>query len=383
MLGSPDHGVPVLQTPEARRRSLWMPMLVAVLVAATALIITFTGRPNTQLVGSGSTLAQPLMERAATDFRNAASADNPERRRETGRDWVLDGTGIDYEPVGSLGGIMRLRSGAVDFAVSDYPLSVEALDADRLAQFPVAVGAVALVHNLDLPEGQQLRLDGETTAAIYLGEITTWDDPRIAAHNPGLTLPTSPIVPIHRTDGSGSTFGFTGWLTATSEAWASGPGANSVVTWPDAVGRGAERTSGALAALADAQGALGYVEAGQAARAGLEVVALRNLAGAFELPTPDAMAAAVAGADWSGTDRYTRALTLTSASDAYPVTVAVYALLKHEQTSRARQVLAYLTYVVDESDATAASLGYLPLPEDAARAVKASWQPTFGYTVSS
>ncbi len=383
MLGSADNGVPVLQTPEARRRRLWMPLFVAVLVAGTAVILTFSGRPAAQLLGSGSTAAQPLVERAAADFRSALAADNPDRRRQTGTDWVLDGSGIDYEPVGSLGGIMRLRQGAVDFAVSDYPLSADALAADGLAQFPIAAGAIALVHTLNLPEGRQLRLDGETVAAIYLGEITRWDDPRIAAHNPGIALPAHTITPVHRTDGSGSTNGFTGWLAATSPAWASGPGGGSAITWPDAVGRGAERTGGVLDLVRELPGALGYVEHGQATRAGLQVVSVQNRAGSFRTPAPEGIAAAIAGADWSGRDSYTRPVAVTTASEAYPISIAIYALLKHERGSRARQVLSFLTYVIDEADASASSLGYVALPDDAATAVKASWQTTFGYTAAS
>lgn len=382
MFGSTDGGVPVLRTPEARRRALVMPLLIAVVLAGVAFALTVTGRPNAQLAGSGSTLAQPLVDEAASDFRSAASADNPERRRQTGTDWAVDGGGIDYEAVGSLGGIMRLRSNAVDFALADYPLSADVLAADGLAQFPVAVGAVALVHNLDLPGDRPLRLTGDVVAAIYLGDITRWDDPRIADLNHGLALPAEPIVPVHRTDGSGSTFGFTSWLGTTSDAWASGPGAGAVVGWPDAVGHGAERTSGVLEQVRSTAGAIGYIDHGQATRAGLAQIAVGDANGAFTTATPDAMAAALTNADWSGADGYTRPVT-ASASGAYPMTVAVYALLRAEDSSRAHQVLSFLTYVIDEADATARDLGYLPLPEDAARAVKTSWQTTFGYTAAS
>ena len=161
MLGSADNGVPVLATPEARRRSLVLPLIIAALVAALAVLLAASGRSEA-LVGSGSTLAQPLIERSAGAFRNAATADNPSRPGETGSDWVLDGSGLEYEPVGSLGGIMRLSDGGAHFAVSDYPLTKEALEERKLAQFPVAVGAVAVVHTLDLPDDATLKLDAET-----------------------------------------------------------------------------------------------------------------------------------------------------------------------------------------------------------------------------
>ncbi|MFT3876544.1 MAG: phosphate ABC transporter substrate-binding protein PstS [Propioniciclava sp.] len=381
MFGPTDDGVPVLRTPEARRRNLVVPLIVAVVLAGVALAIALTGRPQSALTGSGSTLAQPLIERAAADFRAAASADDP--GRPSGGDPAVDGGGIDYEAVGSLGGLMRLRAGAVDFAVSDYPLSERTLAEDGLAQFPLAVGAVALVHTLDLPAGAQLRLDGDTVAAIYLGEIARWDDARIRALNPGLDLPGQPIVPVHRTDGSGSTFGFTGWLSATSQAWASGPGAGALVGWPDAVGRGAERSGGVLAELRAHPGALGYVDHGQAARAGLAPVAVGNASGAFVTATPAAMTAAVAGADWSGDGGYAEPIIAADAPEAYPMTVAIYALLRAENTSRAHQVLSFLGSLLSEADASARDLGYLPLPEDAARAVTATWQTTFGYPAAS
>lgn len=379
MLGSPDSGVPVLQTAEAKRRRVYMPILIVSLVAAVAVLLSLTGRSAEQLVGSGSTLAQPLVEWAAKDFRNKATADNPQRRGQTGTDWVVDGSGIDYEPIGSLGGIMRLRSGNVDFAVSDYPLSAEALADGKLAQFPLAVGAIAMVHSLDLGD-QRLRLDAETVAAIYLGEITSWDDRRLTALNPQANLPSLPIVPVHRSDGSGSTFGFTGYLASFSNDWQTGPGVGSTVQWPADIGVGVERSAGVLAELSRTPGAIGYVEQGQAVRAGLGTADLANQAGQMVAATHEAMAAALDGADWSGASDYVEPLTTGANPDAYPMTVAIYAIMKREQSSTTRQVLSFLSFVIDEYDSSATDLGYLPLPASAAEAVKAYWLPTFDYT---
>ena len=189
VLGSPDNGVPVLRSDEARRRRLVMPLFISVLVALLALGLWWNRGNDSQPVGAGSTLAAPLIERSTADYRNAMSADNPDRPAETGGDWVLDSSGgIDYEKVGSMGGIMRLSDPEVGFAVSDYPLSSKALADLQAGQFPVAAGALALVHDLDLA-GRPLRLDAATVAAIYLGTITRWDDPAIDALNPGTSLP--------------------------------------------------------------------------------------------------------------------------------------------------------------------------------------------------
>ncbi|MFZ1373632.1 phosphate ABC transporter substrate-binding protein PstS [Nostocoides sp.] len=371
MLGSADNGVPVLATPEARRRSLVLPLIIAALVAALAVLLAASGRSEA-LVGSGSTLAQPLIERSAGAFRNAATADNPSRPGETGSDWVLDGSGLEYEPVGSLGGIMRLSDGGAHFAVSDYPLTKEALEERKLAQFPVAVGAVAVVHTLDLPDDATLKLDAETLGKIYTGSVKTWNDPAIAALNTGVTLPDQAITPVHRSDGSGSTFGFTGYLSSGSDEWKNGPGTGSVVTWP--TGTGAERSSRMLSTVQGTPGAIGYLDAGQAERAGLKIAALGNSAGSHVDPSPHAMSAAVEGADWSGKDDYVTPLTTGTASDAYPATVAVYGLVPREGFEKdTRRALQFLRYVIDESDAAARELGYLPLPPAAADAVRAYW----------
>lgn len=379
MLGSADNGVPVLRTTQARWRRVLMPLVIAVAVAAVVLLLTAGRGAESGLIGSGSTLAQPLIQQAAGDFRNAASADNPAERDKTGGDWVLDGSGIDYEAVGSLGGIMRLADPEVDFAVTDYPLTAAGLDEKKVNQFPVAVGAVAVVHNLDLPQGSELRLDAAVLAQIYLGTITSWDDPAIAALNPGLTLPNTPVTPVHRTDGSGSTLGFTRYLTDGSPQWASGPGADTRVDWKTATG--VEGSGGMVKAVQDKAGAIGYVDAGQATRATLEPVAMANGTGTYVEPTSPSMEAAVAEMDWSGKDRYAAPLTIATTPDAYPLTVAIYAMVrdKPQSTTEREQALRFLAYLIDEHDVGAAELGYLPLPTEAVAAVKAHWLTSFDF----
>lgn len=380
MLGSPDNGVPVLQTPQARWRRVVMPLVIGIAVASLVLLLTAGRGGESAIIGGGSTLAQPLIQRAASDFRAAASADNPEAARQTGGDWVLDGSGIDYEAVGSLGGIMRLDDPEVDFAIADYPLSAAALDDKELNQFPVAVGAVAVVHNLELAEGTQLRLDAPTTAKIFLGTITSWDDAAIAAINPGVTLPRLAITPVHRTDGSGSTLGFTRYLSEGSPEWDSGPGADTRIEW--ATPKGVDGSGGMVSTVQATQGAIGYVDAGQASRADLNAAAMANSAGQHVPPTAESMGAAVADTDWSATGRYATPLSAPTRATAYPLTVAVYAMVQSDprsETERER-ALRFLAYLVTELDTTATELGYLPLPEQAATAVTAHWRSTLDFT---
>lgn len=380
MLGSPDNGVPILKTDDARRRRLVMPLFIAALAALLVLGLLWNRGNESTIVGAGSTLAAPLVERTATDYRNAFGADNPQRPDQTGGDWVMDGTGLGYEQVGSLGGLMRLDDPEVDFAISDYPLSQQALDERKLGQFPLAAGSLALAHRLDLG-GKMLKLDAATVAGIYDGTITRWNDPKLVALNPGTTLPATAIVPVHRADGSGSTAGLTRWLSAEVLAWKKGPGTGPRITWPDGVGKAADKSRGVLDAVKKTQGAITYAESGQALAAGLQVAQVKNGAGEFVVPDRTTMAAALAGMDFSGDDRYTQLVPSADAAGAYPITLPIVAVLKQEPQQRtdAKRALAYLRYVLADADAAALKLGYLPLPDAAVEQVTNHLSETFPY----
>jgi phosphate transport system substrate-binding protein len=372
MLGAPDAGVPIVRSGAARWRRIVMPVLILAVIGAIALLLTGRGQ-QTAIQGAGSTLAQPLIERSVIAFRNAQSADDPSRPEQTGGDWVLNGSGIEYEPVGSLGGIMRLSDPEVAFAVSDYPLSADGLKERAVAQFPIALGAIAMAYNLDLADGGGLRLDAATLAAMYLGEIIRWDDPKIAALNPGVRLPDTAVSVIHRSDGSGSTRGFTGFLSEGSPTWSAGPGTGTDIDWP--TGAGAERTDGVIEKVRDTAGAIGYVEYGQAQRAGLKVVALANTSGAFVRPSPEAIAASAASHDWSGRDNYVTSLAAADDKQAYAATVAIYVMVKRDpqfeqQTDR---TMSYLRFLLNDFGDGAKELGYVPLPPSATAAVENYW----------
>jgi len=286
---------------------------------------------------------------------------------------VLDGSGVQYEPVGSLGGVMRLADPEIDFAVTDYPLSADGLNQLGAVQFPIALGAVSVVHGLDLPAGQNLRLDAATVARIYLGQITQWNDPAIFALNPGVAVPDLGVTVVHRSDGSGSTYGLTGYLSAGSPDWATGPGTGTEIHWP--TGTGAERSSGLIDAVRASPGSIGYVEQAQAQRAGLRIVALGNSAGDFVVPSGPTMLAAIAGHDWSGNNGYVEPLTIADDRQAYPMTVAIHAVVKRSPEFRqdTERTLRYLSFLMESYDGATQDLGYLPLPQPAAQAVQAYW----------
>ena len=372
MLGAPNDGVPVMRTKAARWRSVILPVVIMSVVGVVALLLAGRGQ-QTEIQGAGSTLAQPLIERSATAFRDAQTADNPSRPDQTGNDWVLNGSGIEYEPVGSLGGLMRLSDPEIDFAVSDYPLSADGLKELRVAQFPVALGALAVVHSLDLPDGQDLRLDAGTVAAIYLGEITRWNDKKIAALNPGVTLPASAVSVVHRSDGSGSTRGFTGYLSAGSPQWAGGPGTGTEIEWP--TGTGAERTEGLIEQMRNTAGSIGYLDYGQAERAGLDVIALANESGTYVRPSEDSILAAASSHDWSGRDDYVTGLTAANDKQAYPATVAIYVMVKRdpEFAQQTDRTMGYLRFLLQDFGDGAKDLGYVPMPAPAAHAIENYW----------
>jgi len=375
VLASPDNGIPVLRTDDARRRRLVVPILVALVVGALVVALTAAGRQD-RLAGSGSTLGQPLIDRSIEAYRSAASADNPDRPGATGNDWVLDGSGLEYEPVGSMGGIMRLAEDDVAFAVSDYPLSKAALDERQVVQFPLAVGALAVAHNLDLPPGATLRLDQATLAGIYTGAITRWDDPAITALNPGTRLPSTTITAVHRSDGSGSTAALTRYLSG-APGWTAGQGA--LVSWKGGVA--AERSSGLVQAVRQRPGSIGYVERTQAQQSGLRLAQLENAAGAFVGPTDAAMRVSVAGLDYAGRDDYVGLAPTSAERAAYPLTVPIYALVERRpvRETEARQALDFLRFVLEDSADLHERAGYLPLPGAAVGQVETYWRGHLPY----
>jgi phosphate transport system substrate-binding protein len=379
MLGAPDAGVPIVRSGAARWRRIIMPVLVLAVIGAIALLLAGRGQ-QTAIQGAGSTLAQPLIERSVIAFRNAQAADDPSRPEQTGSDWVLNGSGIEYEPVGSLGGIMRLSDPEIAFAVSDYPLSADGLKELAVAQFPIALGAIAVAYNLELPQGDELRLDAQTLAAVYLGEITRWNDPKIAALNPGVRLPDTAVSVIHRSDGSGSTRGFTGFLSEGSPQWAAGPGTGTEIDWP--TGTGAERTEGVIEKVRATVGAIGYVEYGQAQRAGLAVAALANKSGAFIRPSADSIAASAASHDWSGQDNYVRSLAAAGDKQAYAATVAIYVMVKRDPqfAQQTERTMSYLRFLLNDFGDGAKELGYVPLPPSATQSVEKYWTETLSGT---
>lgn len=271
------------------------------------------------------------------------------------------GVQINYQSVGSGAGIKQLTSQTVNFGASDAPMTDEAMKSapGKILHIPVVAGAVAITYNL--PGDPKLKFDPDTLAGIYLGQITKWNDPKIVALNPGVQLPDQAITVVHRSDGSGTTFIFTDYLSVVNQDWATKVGKNTSVNWPTGVGgKGNEGVFGQVKQL---PGAIGYVELGYAVENKLPVADLKNKAGKFVTPTPDSVSKAMATATIPDDFRFS--MVDAPGDDAYPISGASWVLLYQKQSDAAKgKVLVdFLKWCVTEGQKMSPQLDYAPLPD--------------------
>lgn len=314
--------------------------------------------------GAGSTFAAPIIAKWARAYSEA---------RADGGDFVSPDWTVDYELVGSLAGLMRLEQPELDFAASDVPVSPEELERRGHQQFPFILGGIAVVVNLDGVKVGELRLPGPVLADIYLGRVTRWNDPAIVGANPGLGLPDLPIAVVHRKDGSGSTFAFTEYLSAVSPEWRERLGADTLIAWP--VGRGAEGTQDLIRATQATKGAIAYAEFGQVARTSMPFASVENASGQFVAPGAESFQAAIDSVDWSQTKDFYATLTNRPGEGVYPITAAAFAIVPvaRRSESRYRRVHDFFRLGLDNGDADARALGYVPLPATLVEQVKEYW----------
>lgn len=317
-----------------------------------------------RLTGAGSTLANPILQQVSTSYQGYLAADRVDVAAQEGEsnDWFAGASALNYDPVGSIGGLSRLNDPAVTFAVTEVPVSPEELSSKGWVQFPLILGGVAPVVNLD-PGSAGLTLDAAALSAIYRGEIVNWSDPAIAALNPDATLPDQPISVRHRSDGSGSTLTFTSYL-AQAATWTEGRAAQ--VEWP--VGEGAKGSSGLIDAVRATSGAIGYVEIGQARRAGLTVARLVNGSGDAVAGEPQSISQAAAVAEW----RAGQAVEAASAAEGWPMTATVYVVMRENDRQNGR-ALSFLRYFYAQASRHAAALGYVPLPAEVVTEIETYW----------
>jgi phosphate transport system substrate-binding protein len=302
-----------------------------------------SGSGNT-ILGAGASFPAPLYSKWGSDHNS------------------VTGIRLNYQSIGSGGGISAIQSGTVDFGASDAPLTQAELDKTGLTQFPMVVGGVVLVVNVEGVADGQLRLSPDALAGIYMGTITSWDDPAIAGTNPGLALPPTRINVVHRSDGAGTTWIFTKYLSAAAgDTWTAG--ADKEIAWP--AGVGGKGNEGVAASVQQLRGAIGYVEYAYAKQTGMATAQLQNREGAWVRPSIENFASAAANADWEGSlPSMGLVLVDQPGRETWPITGASFVLMQkeHANAARARMLLGYFHWCYTSGESAATSLDYVPLP---------------------
>jgi len=304
------------------------------------------------LTGAGATFPYPIYSKWAEAYKAAT------------------GIGLNYQSIGSGGGIRQIKAKTVDFGASDMPLKPEELEKEGLIQFPAIIGGVVPVFNLDGIAPGQLKLTSDVIAGIHLGKITKWNAAEIASINPGVNLPAMNITVVHRADGSGTTFLWTDFLSKTNAEFKNTVGAGSAVKWPTGVG--GKGNEGVAANAQRLNGAIGYVEYAYAKKNNLTYVQLKNRANQWISPDDETFKAAAAGADWTNMDVV---LTDQKHQNAWPITGASYILMHKIQADPlvGRAVLKFFNWSFANGEKMATELDYVPLPKDVIVKVKTEW----------
>lgn len=281
------------------------------------------------------------------------------------------GNQVNYQGIGSSGGIKQIKAKTVDFGGTDAPMTEEDLDAAKLVQVPTVMGGVTIVLNLPGIKSGELKLDGETASNIFRGAITKWNDAKIAKLNPGLKLPDTAITVAHRSDGSGTTFAFTNYLAKQSMAFKRDVGTGTTVNWP-ANGVGGKGNPGVAANVQKIAGAIGYVDIADAMKNNMTFVALKNKAGNYIVPNQDAVADAAAGANFKVRGMAPDLLDQTH-KNAWPITTATYVLAYENGADKAKQkgVVDFFSWSLNNGQKMAEELGFVPLPAAVVKMVEA------------
>jgi phosphate transport system substrate-binding protein len=332
------------------RAALLAQSLIVLAVSAGVLAGGVSCARTQKLTGAGATFPYPLYSKWFDMYHQKTSVQ------------------INYQSIGSGGGIQQVKAGTVDFGASDAPLNDQKLQEmpRPVLHFPTVAGAVAVAYNLP-GVTQQLKLSPETLVGIYMGTITTWNDKRIAADNPGVDLPASPVQPVHRSDGSGTTYIFVSYLADVSQEWKERVGVNTSVSWP--VGIGGKGNEGVAGLVRQTPGTVGYVELAYAKQNSFTVFQLKNKAGNFITPTLAATTAAAAGAAAALAKDVRSPIVNSPAPDAYPIAGLTYLLVYQDQkdATKAKALASFIEWCMTEGQAAAAGLDYAPLPPEVAQ----------------
>jgi phosphate transport system substrate-binding protein len=328
------------------------------LVAAAAAAFSLAAAA-TDITGAGSSFVYPMLSKWSAAYAEKT------------------GNHVNYQSIGSGGGIAQIEAGTVDFGASDKPLSAEELTKYGLGQFPSVIGGIVPAFNVEGIESGKLVLDGSTLAAIFLGKITTWNDAAIAALNPGMKLPATKITVVHRSDGSGTSFNFTNYLSKVSPEWKSKVGEGTAVEWP--VGIGGKGNEGVSAYVKQVQGAIGYVEYAYALNNHIGYALMKNASGAVVQPSGASFQAAAATADWSHSVDFNLIMTNAPGADAWPITAITWIIMYKQPKNAEHSKVAFdfFKWSYEHGQSQAESLDYVPLPTSLVSQIETYWQAQF------
>lgn len=331
-------------------------LVIAGLAAALSFNVN-AGETN----GAGASFVFPAMTKWSSDYNKAT------------------GNRVNYQSIGSGGGIAQIKANTVDFGSSDAPMKPADLKKFKLGQFPSVGGGIVPVVNIPGVKAGVMKLTGPVLADIYLGKIKSWDDDAIAALNPGLKLPAMPIRLIYRADGSGTTFNFVNYLSKVSPEWKAKVGEGTTVRWPS--GFGGKGNEGVAAYVKQVKGAIGYVELSYATTNKLAYTAMKNAAGKFVQPSVQSIQAAGASADWSKATDFSLVITDAPGEGAWPIAATNFIIMaeKPKNAANAKEALKFFRWVYTSGDASAQQLGYVPLSPELVKRIEAYWATKFKY----
>lgn len=304
-----------------------------------------TAKAGAEVTGAGSTFVYPVLSAWASDYAGQS------------------GTKVNYQSIGSGGGISQVKAGTVDFGASDQPLDSAELAESGLAQFPIVIGGIVPVINLTGIEPGKLRLTGPLLADIFAGKVKSWNNPSIVKINPGVKLPSAPIAIVHRSDGSGTTFNFTHYLSQVSPSWKAGPGEGKTVSWPGGVG--GKGNEGVAAYVKQLPNSIGYVEYAYVLQSGMNYASLQNAAGNFVQPSAETFSNAAETADWAKAQDFNLVMTNAPGANAYPLTATTFILMPKspKEAARSKAALDFFRFALDSGQRQAKKLDYVPLPQ--------------------
>lgn len=313
----------------------------------------------TNITGAGSSFVYPVLSKWSAAYHEKT------------------GSEVNYQSIGSGGGIAQIKAATVDFGASDAPLSAADLKQFGLGQFPVVIGGIVPIVHVGGVKAGQLKLTGDVLAQIYLGNIKMWNDPAIVALNPGLALPAAKITVVHRADGSGTSFNFTNYLSKVNKEWQAKLGFATTVAWP--TGIGGKGNEGVSAFVRQATNSIGYVEYAYALQNHMAYALVQNASGRYVAPDGASFAAAAATADWKSARDFNVIMTNAPGPNAWPITATTWAIMykKPKNAANAKTAFAFFKWSFEEGQEQAKALDYVPLPQGLVDQIEAYWKSDF------